>query len=112
MVDTLQVDGLVRISGLTPALYKTHPQPLKNILPHLIKYVAVGTLIILVDRNYELPANKTDLNKAKLHTETLMHTYTEIECARMAQERESHPERDRERDESERERESFVCLLV
>ena len=37
--------------------------------------VAVETLIILVDRNYELPANKANLNKAKLHMETHMHTY-------------------------------------
>ena len=81
MVDTLQVDGLARISGLTSAQYKTHPQPPKDIPPRLIKYVAVGTLIILVDRDYELPANKTDLNKAKLHTETLMYTYTETERA-------------------------------
>ena len=58
MANTLQVDGLVRISGLTPAPYKTHPQPPKDIHPRLIKYVAVGTLIILVDRDYELPANK------------------------------------------------------
>ena len=56
--------------------------------------MAVGTLSILVDRNYELPANKTDLNKAKLHTETLMHTYTETESARMAQVRESQQERE------------------
>jgi len=63
MADTLQVDGLARIPGLTQALYKTHPQPLKDIPPRLIKYVAVGTLIILVDRNYELPANKTTEKK-------------------------------------------------
>ena len=67
MVDTLQVDGLVRISGLTPALYKTHPQPPKDIPPRRIKNVAVGTLIILVDRNYELPANTSKLNKANLN---------------------------------------------
>ena len=59
MADSLQVDGLAHISGLMQALYKTHPQPLKDIPPRLTKYVAVGTLIILVDRNYELPANKT-----------------------------------------------------
>ena len=69
MANTLQVDGLVRITGLTQALYKTHPQPLKDIPPRLIKYVAVGTLIILVDRHHELPANQTDLNKVKLHTD-------------------------------------------
>ena len=74
MANTLQVDGLVRISGLTPAPYKMHPQPPKDIPPRLIKHVAVGTLIILVDRDYELPANKTDLNKPKLHTGTLMYT--------------------------------------
>ena len=67
MTNTLQVDGLVRISGLTPAPYKTHPQPLKDIPPRLIIYVAVGTLSILVDRNYELPANTSKLNKASLH---------------------------------------------
>ena len=48
MVDTLQVDGLARISGLTPALYRTHPQPLKDIPPRLIIYVAVGTLSMFV----------------------------------------------------------------
>ena len=31
MVNTLQVDGLARISGLTPALYKAHPQPLHGV---------------------------------------------------------------------------------
>ena len=104
MVDTLQVDELARISGLTPARYKTHPQPLKDIPPRRIKHVAVETLIILVDRDYELPANKTDLNKPKLHTGTLMHTYTETENTQMAQERERERERGRER-ERERERE-------
>ena len=64
MADTLQVDGLARIPGLTQAPYKTHPQLPKDIPLRLIKYVAAGTLIILVDRNYELPANK--INKAKL----------------------------------------------
>ena len=43
-----------RMTGLPTAPYKVHPQPLKDIPPRLIKYVAVGTLSILVDRNYEL----------------------------------------------------------
>ena len=61
MANTLQVDGLARISGLTPAPTPTHPQSLKDIPSRRIKNVAVGTLIILVDRNYELPANKANL---------------------------------------------------
>ena len=77
MPNTLQVDRLARISGLTPAPTLTHPQPPKDIPPRLIIYVAVGTLSNLVDRNYELPANKAKLNKAKLHTDTHMHTYTD-----------------------------------
>jgi len=35
----------------------------------------------LVDRNCELPANKANLNKAKLHTDTHMHTYTDTDSA-------------------------------
>ena len=68
MVNTLQVDGLARISGLTQALYKTHPQPLKDIPPRLIIYVVGGgetkvTVSNLVGRDRELPANKAKLNK-------------------------------------------------
>ena len=63
MVDTLQFDGLARISGLTQVPYKTYPQPLKDIPSRLIKYVTVGTLIILVGRNYELPTNKEKKKK-------------------------------------------------
>ena len=81
MANTLQVDGLARITGLTQVLHKTHPQPLKDIPPRLIIYVAGGgetnvTVSNLVDRNYELPANKATLNKAKLHTDTYMRTHT------------------------------------
>jgi len=36
MVNTLQVDGLARISGLTPALYKAHPQPPNGVPPCLV----------------------------------------------------------------------------
>ena len=35
----------------------------------------------LVDRNCELPANKTILTKAKLHTDTHMHTQTDTDSA-------------------------------
>jgi len=35
IVNTLQVDGLAHISGLTPALYKTHSQP-PNGAPHAL----------------------------------------------------------------------------
>ena len=69
MANTLQVDGLACISGLTPAANLTHPQPLKDIPPRLIIYVVGGgetkvTVSNLV-RHYELPANKANLNKAK-----------------------------------------------
>ena len=68
MANTLQVDGLVRISGLTPAPYRTYPQPLKDIPPRLIIYVVGGgetkvTVRNLVVRNHELPANKVTLLK-------------------------------------------------
>jgi len=33
MVNTLQADGLARILGLTPALYKAHPQPPNSMFP-------------------------------------------------------------------------------
>jgi len=36
MVNTLQVDGLARISGLTTALYKAHPQPPNGVPPCLV----------------------------------------------------------------------------
>ena len=39
MVNTLQVDGLARISGLTPALYKRHPEPPKGIPPCLVWWI-------------------------------------------------------------------------
>jgi len=62
---TLQVDRLARIPGLTPALYKTHPQPLAS--PHALFDVVVldggrgKTMNDLVDRDCKLPANKRDL---------------------------------------------------
>ena len=33
MLNTLQVDGLARTPGLTPALYKVHPQPTNGVPP-------------------------------------------------------------------------------
>ena len=42
MANTLQVDGLVRISGLTQALYKTHPQPLNGVPPCLVWRIGFG----------------------------------------------------------------------
>ena len=42
-----------------------------------------------VGRDYKLPANKVKLTKAKLHTDTHMHTYTDTESAQMTQVRES-----------------------
>ena len=45
-----------------------------------------------MDRNCELPTNKGKLNKAKLHTDIHMHTYTDTESALMTQMRESQPQ--------------------
>ena len=36
MINTLQVDGLACIPGLTPAPYKAHPQPPKGVPPCLV----------------------------------------------------------------------------
>ena len=35
----------------------------------------------LIDKNYELPVNKANLNKANLHTNTHMHAYTNTDDA-------------------------------
>jgi len=42
MVNTLQIDGLARIPGLTPAPYKAHPQPLNGVSLCLVWRVGFG----------------------------------------------------------------------
>ena len=42
MVNTPQGDGLAHIPGLTPAPYKTHPQPLNSVPPCLIWRIGFG----------------------------------------------------------------------
>ena len=69
MANILQVDGLAQWL----ASLDLRPPHTRRILSHRKTSphaVAVETLIILVDRNYELPTNK-----AKLHMETHMHAY-------------------------------------
>ena len=41
----------------------------------------------MTDRNDELHDNKANLNKAKLHMDTHMHTYTDTESALITSER-------------------------
>ena len=42
MINTLQVDGLARISGLTPALHKAHPQPPNSVPQCLVWRIGFG----------------------------------------------------------------------
>ena len=70
VVNTLQVDRLTRIPGLTPALYNAHRQAPNGVpAPHTLNDVSVldggrgKTMNSLVDRDRELPANTANLNK-------------------------------------------------
>jgi len=68
----------------TTRLYLSHPQP-PNGVPRALFDVLVldggrgKTMNDLVDRDRELPANLTQLHKAKLHTDTHIHTYTDTD---------------------------------
>ena len=84
MVNTLQVTGWLTSLDLRQVpLVVSSDLSHRTASSHALFDVLVldkgrgKTMNDLVGRDRELPANKAKLNKAKLHTETYMRTYTE-----------------------------------